>query len=262
MTTVNRPNHLRTHDVLLFAYPSPGTTTAAVAASGTITCGTDAAATDGNSVTVGDGIKSAVTFEYDKSSNGVAGSNTSWAAGTTAASNATALAILIAAAFPSLTVVDGLAGVLTLTHKWPGVGGNVTITKSGSGAVSAVTGLTGGAADDTTGATLAIKLLTADRKFRVEKVEDINPTGLAGHASNYWEIALKKGTTVMAQWSTDSDVVDQGTITANTPHDLVLHATAANHDADVGDVLSLALTKVASAANLPPGRIALHIVYL
>lgn len=250
-----RPNNTW-QELFSFSFEHPGVAT--VAATGTITCGTDAAATDGNSVTIGDGINAAVTFEYDKSANGVAGSNTTWAAGTTAASNATALRLLILAAFPALSVADDLAGVLTLTHRWPGTGGNITITKSGTGAVSAVTGMSGGIDASSHNATYTKKLMTTQRAMRVDKVEYINPTGLAGHATQYWEVALKGGATVMAQWSTDSDVVGEGTLTANAVNNLTLSATDASTVAAAGVVLSLALTKVSTAANLPAGRIVVH----
>ncbi len=48
------------------------------AASGTITCAASSAGADGDIVTVGDGINPAVTFEYDKSSNGVTSPRTTW----------------------------------------------------------------------------------------------------------------------------------------------------------------------------------------
>ncbi len=102
-----------------------------VIAVGTIVCDTNAAASDGDTVTVGDG-STTVIFEYDKAADGVTGGRTSWAAGTTAASNATALKLLIEAAFPTtLTVTDNLAGTLTITPVTQ-YAGNVPITKSGN----------------------------------------------------------------------------------------------------------------------------------
>lgn len=254
MTTPREPNDLK-QEFFSFEFEAPGV--APVAATGSILCAADAAAGDGDTVTVGDGINPAIVFEYDKTSNGVAGTNTTWAVGTTAASNATALRLLILAKFPSLSVVDNLAGLLTITHLWPGSGGNVTITETGS-VCTTVTGMSGGAGPATYTATTTTKHRTAQRTMRVDKVEYINPTGFTGHASNYWELSLKKGTTVMAQWSTDSDVAAEGTITANTPVNLTLSATVANQVAAVGDVLSFALTKVASAAALPAGRFVVH----
>lgn len=111
-------------------------------------------------------------------------------------------------------------------------------------------------------ATFADKLFTAQKAMRIDKVEYVNPTGLAGHADNYWEIAVKKGTTVMFQWSTDSDVSGQGTLTANAIVNLVASSTDANLVAAAADVISLSCTKAASAANLPPGRLIIHGRYL
>ena len=107
-------------------------------------------------------------------------------------------------------------------------------------------------------ATTTIKLFTTQRLRRIDRVEYINVTGLAGHATQYWEIALKKGSTVMAQWSTDSDVVGQGTIAADTFVSPVLSSTDANLVTAVDDVIALALTKFSTAANLPAGRIVVH----
>lgn len=308
-------------------------------ASGTILCDTDANGGDGDTLTISDGINAPVVYEYDKSSNGVTAGRVQQAAGTTAASNATALKALIEANQPALTVTDDLAGTLTLTHKFPGVFANVTITETGTvyqtvtgmaGGVDAVaiggvvhgrkqvdvsadvtaadvaarlrtailavmpslsvtdnadgtlslsnkvagtaanvtitenvanagflvTGMSGGADADTTGATLAVKLFTAQRRFRVDKVEYVNPTGFVQDAANYWTIAIKKDATVMAQWSCLTGA--EGTIAANTPVALTLSATALNQVADKDAVISLALTKVAGAANLPAGRIFVH----
>ncbi len=177
---------------------------------------------------------------------------------TTAAHVAARLRTAILAVMPALSVTDNSDGTLTLAHLWPGAGGNVTITENVTHASFTVAGMSAGADSDSSGATTAIKLMTVQRKMKVDKVEYINVTGLAGHSSNYWEIALKKDSTVMAQWSTDSDVAGQGTLTANTFVNPTLSATLANRTAAVGTVLSLALTKVASAANLPAGRIIVH----
>jgi hypothetical protein len=102
-------------------------------ASGTIVCAANAAAADGDIVTVGDGLTT-VTFEYDKTGNGVVAGRTAWAVGTTAASNATALRLLILAAFPTFTVTDSLAGTLTVKNP----NGNVTIVRVG-GVTTSVT---------------------------------------------------------------------------------------------------------------------------
>lgn len=242
-----------------FDHPAPGVASGPVAATGLITCTTFANMDDNDTLTIGDGINPAVLFAFDTAGDGVAsGVAVDISGETTAIEVAAVLAPLIAAALPALTVTDNLDGTISLAHKWPGAGGNVTITEAVTHAAFTVSGMSGGAAADTTGATASIKLMTAQRAMRIDKVEYVNPTGLAGHGSNYWEIALKKGSTTMAQWSTDSDVAGQGTLTANAIVNPVLSATDANRVAAAGDVLSLVLTKVASAANLPAGRLIVH----
>lgn len=252
-------NLMRERVVMSLNFPGSGFT-AAVAASGTITCDTNANGADGNTVTIGDGISPAVVYEYDKSANGVAGTNVSWAAGTTAASNATALRLLILAQQPSLSVADNLAGVLTITHRWPGTGGNITITKSGN-VVSAVTGLSGGLQEVATAitATTTIKLHKALRPMKLEKAQLISPTGLAADAANYYTITLKKGSTVMATWSTLTG--QEGALTADTFKDMTLSGTAANLIAATDDVLSLVCT-LTGTQTLPAGRLVIHGLYL
>jgi hypothetical protein len=55
----------------------------------------------------------------------------------------------------------------------------------------------------------------ADRAFVVEDVTYYNATGLAEDAANYFDIQLKHGTTVVANWSTETG--QEGTIAADTP---------------------------------------------
>ena len=220
-------------------------------ATGTIACGANAGATDGNSVTIGDGINPPVTYEYDKSSNGVAAGNVTWAVGTTAASLATALAALIATNQPALTVVDDLAGNLTITTPFANqfLG---TITKSGAGAVTAVTGYTA--------ATTTDKVWKAKaRYFRVDRVFLNLPAGMAAHASNYIVVKVLKGATVMASWSTLTGA--DGTITADTPVDLTLSATDANRVLADADIMSVSVA-VTGSPTVPKGRIVIEGRYL
>lgn len=228
---------------------------ALASATGTILCAANTAAADGDIVTIGDGMNPSVSYEYDKSSNGVTAGRVSWAVGTTAASNATALAALIATNQPGFTIVDDLAGTLTLTHKWPGAGGNVTITKTGA-VVTTVTGMSGGSSAAVT-ATATQKFHTnATRIFRVDSVEYLNPTGFVQDTTNFWTVSLKNGSTTVASWSTQTSA--QGTIAPATPVQLVLSATDANLVFAAGDIFSAVMTKTASPAPLPPGRLTVH----
>jgi hypothetical protein len=223
-------------------------------ATGTITCATNTASADGDIVTISDGMNPAVTYEYDKSANGVTSGRVAIAAGTTAASNATALAALIATNQPAFTIVDDLAGTLTLTHKWPGVGGNITITKTGAFA-AAVTGMAGGSSG-AVAATAVQKAPKLPRTFRVSNVQLLVPAGFAADASNYWTIALKNGATVVASWSTLGTA--EGALTAATPVAMTNSATDANLVFASGDTPSLVMTKTGSPAALPLTRIDVH----
>ncbi len=232
---------------------------ALAAATGTIVCAANAAAADGDIVTVGDGMNPAVTYEYDKSSNGVTATRVAWAVGTTAASNATALAALIAANQPGLTVVDDLAGNLALTHKWPGVGGNVTITRTG-GVITSVTGMAGGSSG-AVAATATQKVPKLPRDYRVASVQLYVPAGFVASATDYWTVALKNGSTVVASWSTQTtggSPGGQGTITAATPVVMTNNATDASLVFAAGDVPSLVMTKTGTPSSLPLTRIDVH----
>lgn len=231
-----------------FEWPKTG-----VAAVGTVTCDTNANAADGNTLTLNDGFRK-VTYEYDKSANGVTAGNVSWAAGTTAASNATALAALIASNQPAFSVSDNLAGVLTLTHRLPGAIGNNAIVKSGA-VIASKTDFAGGV--DPGGS------LLADTTYKIKKVKTrgikvtrvtINlPAGLAADASNYCNFKLLKGaSTVIANWSTLNSA--NGALTADTETDMVLTATVADQHLGDGDQLSL-FVDVTGSPTVPPGRI-------
>ncbi len=249
--TTTPPRHLP-HDhqkvVMTFNFPQTG-----LGASGTVTADTNANMADGNVVVLSDGIR-IVTYEYDKSANGVTAGNTSWTAGTTAATVATNLKTAINATQPAFTVADNLAGVLTITNNWPGAGGNVTMTKTSASAL-AVTGMSGGV--NPAGSLLAdttIKLhKVKGRGVRVDRVHLNLPAGLANSSSAYANFKVLKGaSTVVATWSTQDTA--QGTITADTPVELVLTATIANRFLADGDVLSL-FVDVTGTPTVPPGRI-------
>lgn len=230
---------------------------AEVAATGLITCTTNANMADTDYITIGDGINVPVLYEYDKSANGVTGGRASWAAGAgSAATVAATLKTAIEANQKAFTVVDNADGTLTLTHKWPGAGGNVTITENVANAAFLVSGMSGGVDPTGQSASITYKLETAQRKMRIDKVEYVNPTGLLQDAANYWDVEILKGATSMAKWSTLTG--SNGTLTANTIVNPTLSATDANRVAAVDDVISLALTKHASAANLPAGRVVVH----
>lgn len=108
-----------------------------------------------------------------------------------------------------------------------------------------------------TAATVAEKVWTvpAGRSLRLDGAWYNSPTGLAAHASNYFTITVKKGSTVMASWSTQ--VGAQGTLTADTPVSLVLSATDANTVAAAADVITVSYT-LSGTQTLPAGRMTLN----
>jgi len=91
------------------------------------------------------------------------------------------------------------------------------------------------------------------RSVRVTRAWLSCPTGIVAHASNFVIFKVIKGaSTVMASWSTV--VGGQGTITADTPVELVLSATVANRFLADADVLSL-FVDVSGTITVPLGRI-------
>ena len=92
----------------------------------------------------------------------------------------------------------------------------------------------------------------AGRKFRITGARLLNPTGLAAHASNYFNIKLQNGSTVIANWSTQSSA--QGALSADTFVDMVLSGTDGHAVLAPGDVLSLNLD-LTGTQTLPAGRV-------
>lgn len=238
---------------LSYDFPQTGTV-----ATGLITCVTNANMTDGDFITVPTGIGKPVSYEYDKSANGVNAARISWAAGATSAADVAAtLRTAILANQSELSVTDNLDGTLTIAHRWPGAGGINTITETVSNAGFTVAGLSGGVSPD--GSTLADTTLKLDkikvRAVRVDRVYLNLSTTLTANASSYCTFKLLKGaSTVVATWSTNTTGNGgQGTITANTPVEMVMGTLAARGLA-VGDELSWFID-VTGTPTVPPGRI-------
>lgn len=97
------------------------------------------------------------------------------------------------------------------------------------------------------------------RPFRVDAVQYINPTGLAQSATDYFNIKVLKGSTVVANWSTQTGA--QGTLTADTHVNMVLSSTDADLVFAVDDILSLFLDETGTA-TLPAGRVQISGRYL
>jgi hypothetical protein len=221
----------------------------------TITVDTNANMADGDTITIDDGYKK-IKYEYDKSANGVAAGNVSWAAGAgTAAQSATTLATAINATQSCLTVTDNGDGTLTLTHKQPDAGNPAGNTKSSSSTL-AITAWAGGSGQQGITATQTVKRwkTSSSRTFVMDRVFLNMPAGFVANASSYWTIAVKDGSNVIASWSTQTtngSPGGQGTLTADTPVDLVLNTDTSKLVVAAGDILTVVVTKTGTPAACP-----------
>lgn len=116
------------------------------ASSGTITCVAKASLADGDYLTIGDGIVAPKLYEFDVAGDGVTAGRVAVnvLVDTTATQVATTLANAINQNHPTLNAVQNGDGTITVTHKWPGAAGNVTMTENVTNAGFLVSGLTGG----------------------------------------------------------------------------------------------------------------------
>lgn len=103
-----------------------------------------------------------------------------------------------------------------------------------------------------------VSLFKCSRKFRLDRVRYVNPTGLAADATDFFNLQLNNGTTLMANWSTEDG--EEGALTADTFVDFT-NAADANLVADAGDVLSIEFEEDGTA-TLPPGRLQIEGRYL
>ena len=108
-------------------------------------------------------------------------------------------------------------------------------------------------------ATGTTKLFKADRKWRLDRAQLVNPTGLAADAVNFFVIELKQGAVVLATWSTE--VGQEGALVAATFVDLVLSATVADLVLDPDQELSLVFTENGTQ-TLPLGRVQIEGRYI
>jgi hypothetical protein len=133
--------------VATFKVANPGIGTAAVCASGTVTCVAKASMADSDYITIGDGINAAKLYEFDTAGDGVTGGRVqvNISTDTSATDVAARLVTAINANQLALSAAN-VAGVVTVTHKIAGTVGNVTITENVANAGFLVTGMSGGAA--------------------------------------------------------------------------------------------------------------------
>ena len=117
--------------------------------------------------------------------------------------------------------------------------------------------LTFSVSNASTAASTAEKFWTVPtgRSLRLDGAWYNNPTGLAADANNYFTITVKKGSTVMATWSTQT--TGNGALVADTPVTLVLSATDSDTVAAAGDVISVSFAK-SGTQTLPAGRLTMN----
>lgn len=106
----------------------------------------------------------------------------------------------------------------------------------------------------------AVKIFKASRRFLVESVRYVNPTGLAVDATNFFDIQVKNGSTVVANWSTET-TVGEGALVADTFVDLTLSTTAGDLVLALDDELTLNLAENGTQ-TLPAGTIQIEGRYL
>ena len=102
------------------------------------------------------------------------------------------------------------------------------------------------------------------RSLRIERVTYINPTGLAENASAHADIRVIKGaSTLIANWSTDSDLPGTNTIPANTPMEIPITSVADADEVIVGgegsgaDTLSV-FFDMTGTVTLPAGKLVIE----
>ncbi len=116
-----------------------------VVATGSITCVAQASMADSDYMTISDGLRAPVVYEFDVAGDGVTGGRVQ--VNISGSSTATDVATLLKAAIetnqPGIGVTQA-SGVLTLAHKIAGTFANVTITENVANGGFSVTGMTGG----------------------------------------------------------------------------------------------------------------------
>lgn len=98
-------------------------------------------------------------------------------------------------------------------------------------------------------ATVLKFIVPAGRTFVLDGANYNNATGLAANATNFFDIKVQRGSTVMANWSTETG--EEGTIAAATTVNLAL-GTIANRTAPAGAVVAVMYDE-GGAATLPAG---------
>ena len=110
-----------------------------------------------------------------------------------------------------------------------------------------------------------VMVIPTGKSLRVDQVQYVNPTGLAGHGTNFAHISLFKDSTEMYRWNTDSNdatgsiagTASEGTIAAATFVDLTASPTDAALVAEATDVLSIVINE-SGTTTVPAGRVVIR----
>jgi len=103
-----------------------------------------------------------------------------------------------------------------------------------------------------------VKLMAPSRRFKIDAVKYINPTGLVEDDTNFFNIKVMIEAVLAANWSTDD--AEEGTIAADTFVDLTLAANSARVGAK-DDEISVVFDED-GAATLPAGLLTIECSYL
>lgn len=110
-------------------------------------------------------------------------------------------------------------------------------------------------------ATTTIKLFKATKRCRVDRVDYINPTGLAGHGTDAFAGAVKNSSTVVCSlFNTDTGDAGGASLAADT-FVTGTNGTAANRTLAKDDVLSAVFT-MDGTATLPAGTVLIYFTEL
>lgn len=94
----------------------------------------------------------------------------------------------------------------------------------------------------------------AGRRFVMERAYVNLPAGLAEHSANWVDFQIKNGSTVVANWSTDSDLAGTNSIVANTPKTLTPNADPATKAFAAGEFVDFVANEDGTT-TIPAGRV-------
>lgn len=108
--------------------------------------------------------------------------------------------------------------------------------------------------------TVKLYKVPTGRTAKLRQAQYVNPTGLVAHADNWFEVAVKNGSTKAAAWSSDAGGVginggaSEGTIPVDDPVELTFATAGADRVFTAGEVVSAVFDETGTA-TLPAGRL-------